>query len=120
VTGVLRERNGALFVLYETTLDSEPKIFYRWWRVQRTTADHYGYARPSDGDSVRYAGSGHWHATEKATGRGCGSVYTGDGSTQAEHVEEVSAPAPKVRRGVEVRWASGRWEKLLKRGWVPA
>ncbi len=29
-------------------------------------------------------------------------------------------PSPKVRNGIATRWIDGRWEKCLKRGWVPA
>ena len=29
-------------------------------------------------------------------------------------------PMPKVRKGIETRYRNGRWEKLLKKGWVAA
>lgn len=60
------------------------------------------------------------------------SCYVGNGSyiegtlehggqTKAISVETLDAERPKVRRGVEIRWRDGCWEKYLKRdGWVRA
>lgn len=41
--------------------------------------------------------------------------------TEAIKVETLDIPAPKVRKGIEVRFRNGSWEKYLKsEGWVIA
>ena len=40
------------------------------------------------------------------------------GQTQAIAVERTQLPCPKVRKGIETRYCSGQWQKLLKTGWV--
>ena len=42
------------------------------------------------------------------------------GRTKSIHTIVEPIPCPKVRKGIETRWYNGRWEKLLKSGWVPA
>lgn len=38
-----------------------------------------------------------------------------------EKTDTRAIPCPKVRRGVQTRWngIDGKWEKLIKKGWVP-
>lgn len=117
MVGKLVDRNGKLYVLYETAHDSEPKITFLWWLVERTTGNPYHCDRPEPGDVATYRSDGTWSTHRPDTCRSTGSVYVG-GSAQAAHKETVSAPSPKVRAGIEVRWYQGRYEKLLKKGWV--
>lgn len=42
------------------------------------------------------------------------------GNTKAVRVEREPLPCPKVRKGIETRYRDGRWQKLLKKGWVTA
>lgn len=43
-----------------------------------------------------------------------------DGQAQAARIDERPIPCPKVRRGRETRYVSGRWEAYSKqRGWEP-
>lgn len=43
------------------------------------------------------------------------------GQTQAISVETTDAAPPKVRKGIEIRWQDGRWQKYSKKdGWVAA
>jgi hypothetical protein len=43
------------------------------------------------------------------------------GQTQCTKQEVIPIPAPKVRKGIEVRWYNGKWQKYLKSsGWVAA
>jgi hypothetical protein len=42
------------------------------------------------------------------------------GVTKAVLIKRTPIHAPKVRKGIELRWNCGRWEKLLRKGWVPA
>jgi hypothetical protein len=37
----------------------------------------------------------------------------------SEFYESFDVPAPKVRKGTELRWRYG-WEKLTRKGWEPA
>jgi ssDNA-binding Zn-finger/Zn-ribbon topoisomerase 1 len=42
----------------------------------------------------------------------------GWGETQAAIVYSYDVPCPKVRKGIEVRWYQGKWQKYTKaRGW---
>lgn len=65
--------------------------------------------------------TGHWGGSDPGiviVYRLRGKVRTGGGSVEAAHVETIPVPPPKVRAGIETRWKDGRWERLLKRGWV--
>lgn len=39
--------------------------------------------------------------------------------TRPIHNIHEPEPCPRVRKGLEVRWQDGQWEKLLKSGWKP-
>lgn len=114
--GKLATRDGKLFVVYETCLDSEPVRKRLWWRVERTSRNPYTGASPEAGDTATSQGSGVWHV--HGAGRSNkGSVYF-DGQLEADPIETETVPPPKVRKGVETRWYRGAWQKLLKTGWV--
>ena len=113
--GKIVNRNGKLYVLVSDALWSEPTIIYRFWLIERSIANAYGFERPEEGDEVRYAGDGHWHVLNRLAG----GVWTGDGSTPAAVVEKVSAPVPPAR-GKDLRWHEGRWQRLYKNGWRDA
>jgi hypothetical protein len=120
--GKLVNRNGKLFVLYQTSSYSKPEITYMWWLIESVKGNSYHCDRPEEGDIAVYQSDGRtWQTRRPDTHRSTGTVWTvGDGNTKADHVETVSAPSPKVRNGIEIRWHEGRYEKLLKKGWVPA
>lgn len=121
LTGKLVDRNGKLYVLYETAHDSEPKITFMWWLIERTVGNPYHCSRPEAGDVATHTGDGTWSAHRADTCSSSGTVHTGGGGVKAELVETVSAPGPKVRSNIETRWYRGRWEKYSKvKGWVPA
>lgn len=120
MVGKIVDRNGKLYVLYETASDSKPEITYLWWLVEKTIGNPYHCDRPEPGDVATYRSDGTWSTHRPDTCSSSGSVYTGHGDTKATHSETVSAPGPKVRAGIETRWYRGHWEKLLKKGWVPA
>jgi hypothetical protein len=118
LTGKIVERNGALFVLTVDALWTEPSISYCWWRITDREAAWGDFARPEVGDEVTWTRGERWSAVDPKTGRPSGAVFTS--GEKPDHFERVSSPSPKVRSGIEVRWEKGRWEKLLKKGWVPA
>jgi hypothetical protein len=114
--GTLKERDGALHVVYETYLDSEPTRRRLWWRVESVASEPYSNRRPEAGDTVTSsANGGHWSARREGQGSK-GSVYF-PSAKQAEIVESELVPPPKVRAGIETRWYRGHWQKLLKTGW---
>ncbi len=105
----------AIFVRYETNWSHEPVHHTMWWRVDRVTSSPYTHGWPKTGDVVTSNGSNHW------SGPGYSVWFPGD--RECERSETRPIPCPKVRAGIETRWnryQGGRWEKLLKRGWVPA
>jgi len=116
--GVLREREGALYVVYETTKDSEPQRVRMWWLVQQTRGNQYSANRPEAGDKATANGDSHsWGCYRE----GCGSTgsVSFPGNQQAAFVETEDVPQPKVRKGIEIRWYQGRWQKYTKReGWI--
>ncbi len=117
MVGKIVNRNGTLYVLYESNDDSEPKRTFLFWRIEQLIRSPYGHERPSEGDAVKYTSSNSWTATD-AGGRTTGTVHTAAG--QADRIETVSVNPPKVRAGIELRWHRGHWQKLLKKGWVAA
>jgi len=112
--GELVMRDRKLYVLYSTADDNAPirRLFY--WRVHEI---HRGRGFVGEflggGDAVTYAGDGTWSAGSK------GSVSTGSGNADAEHLDQVPIPPPPAR-GKELRWHQGRWERRLASGWAAA
>jgi len=73
--------------------------------------------RVQEGDVVTYdAGRGVYHRYDSLWGSRDFPLSEG-GATKAT-VEEREVPPPKTK--LQVRWESGRWQKLMKRGWVDA
>lgn len=86
------------------------------WKILSARSAGYGAAAPlTDGMSfeyrapiwTHYAGSGnYWH------------VQTEE---QGDPLPDQPIPQPKVRKGIEVRYHAGRWEKYSQReGWIRA
>jgi len=115
--GLLKNRNGKLYVLYTSDEDDEPFRQFIWWRVLESRGTGYG-ERPEAGDIASFGG-GEWRTRNPSTHRGTGTVSTGSGSTRAETVERVGIPPPTAG-GKELRWHRGEWQKLLRTGWVSA
>jgi len=116
--GTLVEREGKLYVRYSCTEYAEPFENVHYWLVTATKGNPYSADRPGAGDDATYRGTGSWH-TSNAARSSTGSVSTGAGDTQAAFRERNEVPAPPAR-GKELRWNNGCWERLLKKGWVPA
>lgn len=104
---IVADAKGYL-VAYESFSDSEPQVHVLFWRVVAHRSNGYG-GHIEDGAAVTYDG-GVW------SGRGFSCSTNND----AERVEIVDVPAPKVRGNKPVRWYRGRWEKLMAKGWVSA
>lgn len=112
-----------LSVRYESTDYSQPVRRVLWWPILRLSkSDSLLYAL---GAPLRDLTEGryqyHFTADVPEAARRLVFRLPDGGRTQAVKALEEPLPAPKVRRGIEVRWANGRWEKYLKaQGWVAA
>lgn len=118
LTGTLRERDGMLFVVYESPLENTPKLHRFWWKVYEVRGDAWNAYRPEVGDTLRSQHDGWWHASREGVYT-TGSVCFPQG-LPATHIDEVDVPCPKVRKGIETRWYQGAWQKNSAKGWVLA
>jgi hypothetical protein len=103
-------RNGVPYVRTETTCSREPLRIIDYWPLPGATG------RVEEGDMASYHGDGYYSVATRGEARWF-RLPAGGATTTAERVEEPIAP-PKTK--FPVRWQNGRWEKQLKRGWVPA
>jgi len=113
MTGKLKSRDGKLYVLYTYNEFAEPFRQRFWWRVREVHRSPYHVVDPTPEDEVIYQREGRWKAGNRYT------VVTGQGNQEAELVERERV-LPPPSRGKELRWNDGRWERLLRTGWVPA
>ena len=130
VKGTVVRRDGRLYVQHTDNLWSQPVQVIQYWPIEErlsraasrlegfTVVDHmgrgefqleYGAALERLGDTMEY------HQLKE-----CKAVLPHGGRTQSEFREEIPIPCPRVRKGIETRYECGRWEKLLRKGWVPA
>ena len=121
------EEERALCVKAVDVYSTEPKRVTWWWPimtdVSKANAEIYAlghklgpYNGTSDG---RYCYS--YDPTLPPGAHRTVFHLVNGGRTQAIKIEEETIPPPKVRKGVELRWKDGRWQKYLKReGWVNA
>ena len=118
---LIKLEDGGYGFRHEYIHHAEPKKIIQIWPVNFTRQ------------------TGTWAAQDAAIGKdatcrdGVIGVYLGDGAwwegvmpqrgqTQALSTTEEAIPCPKVRASLQRRWNGYdyRWEKLLKKGWVPA
>jgi hypothetical protein len=86
------------------------------YKVLGSRVEGFGMVEVYDGLEVRYlSGSEHiWQAYQRGT-------YLVVRCEKQGTVTKTPYPCPKVKKGVEVRYRSGLWEKYLRtRGWVAA
>lgn len=109
------EDRGTYYLISSGTRWNEPEVYYSWYPIFSTTCHPSMFVGerldvgPQIGRTFEYI-----HPEQ----RNCRVVIRGD--VVPVKVEHVDAPKPKVRRGIEIRWREGHWQKKLKRGWVPA
>ena len=115
----LAYRNGHLCIRYQDTRSDIPEITVLYWPILRTIeaeyAEHYGKTAHDENDGIYsvQAGSGPFSGWIRFR-------LTEGGQTKPIAQDAVPIPKPKVRKGIEVRYRYGRWEKLLKTGWTTA
>src|SRR5688572_25756657 len=122
-------KDGIVYFASSRPLSTTPAMFTDHYRLSATPeqvqADwpaynkggiwdrHVVYAHPPGKDQERYS-----FRMVQPNGKPPMGIDDVDGAFWTEE----PIPCPKVRRGIETRWNGtyGRWEKLLKVGWVPA
>lgn len=110
--GVIEIERGKTLIRYTDRSWSQAEEIIMWWEPVRITRSPYRPAFPQAGDEVECRGD-EWH--------GPGYSLCVPGKTQAIKVERRPVPPPKVKKGTEIRWHEGAWQKLsARKGWVPA
>lgn len=107
-----------LAIQYDATLYNEPKTVRQIWPLGYYKFSGMSYcdlaaaigkpARIDQGRVSVYLGNGNYLTGDLLNG----------GKTQSIKTETLDVPRPKCR--TETRWHDGRWEKLWRKGWVPA
>ena len=113
----LGDYKGELCVIDEDSLSDEPKMLVLYWPTGIRTADFLAsYGSDMIGRQVR---SGRFAGSYIIDGTRLQINLTEGGQTRPIHNKIIPIPAPKVRKGIEVRYYNGRWQKYLKtKGWV--
>jgi len=121
----LADLDGIIHVCEEYTRSDEPILDRIYYSTGQRTASHL---REWIGATVEPSHPGYCYRVTKYSD-GKPYYYTppltvmlvNGGKTTPTKGESEPVPPPRVRRGIELRWYRGRWEKLLKReGWVTA
>ena len=97
-------------------MDSEPTMQVLYWPVTKSTLQELKDMDFLDKE-VTYEGSGVYNMRLAPYQYQRLALIDG-GSTKPLEVERYPIPAPKVRKGIPVRWRNSRWEKALKTGWT--
>lgn len=119
----LVKRDGWLYLARSDTMSSEPTLLTNLWRVGAASS----LLCPDE-----VVPEGGWRTTvDSLTGQV--EVRMSDapwatpwrlgylpGNRPADLVERTPVPPPRVRKGIEVRWWNGAWEKRLRGGWKAA
>lgn len=119
-------RNRRIYVREALPMHDEPKAIVRYYATRFTAHDleNWTGAEPDDvadvqvmdgcdcspfGYSIRFPRCSFWSPVPLL------------GTSKPDFMETEDIPKPRVRRGVEVQYRNGRWEKYLKtKGWVAA
>lgn len=104
------DRENTAYVVRATTLWSEPKVGHAWFPIYSSTCRMTGLEGKllDEGSSI---GGTTAYRYERCT------IYVRNDAEPVK-VEHFEVPPPKVRKGTEVRWHEGEWQKRLKKGWV--
>lgn len=142
----LVRENNKLYVLYHFADSFKPERVQLWWPVISTEGwvpcwfEPEGSARSEQavseprycrlcgqhGDGVIHNIGGTVLELSGREGRYGGLLANGgryavriDSKAKAVRAETIPIPCPKVRKGLETRYANGHWQKYLKsEGWV--
>jgi len=112
------EEKGTHYFVRANTGWNEPKIAYAWFPIYNIDCHASVFVGKLLDDLGIYGRLSEYALgfEDSLGGRRCKLRIRSD--IKPVKIEFTDAPRPKVRKGVEVRWNDGAWEKLLKRGWV--
>ena len=114
--------NGALHVRLVTTAENTPERITHYWplsEVRSVAAFRLEGKRVVDSYDgvfrVHHTDADYWTPGL----RDARAVLINGGKTESVHCEREPIAEPP-RRGKVLRWYQGRWQRLLKKGWVDA
>jgi hypothetical protein len=120
--GTMVRLDGKLVIRYETANWSEPTRVIMYYPLSEDRSS--GAPWRLEGRAVVSTGYGEWRGAPEDPDfwqlRNATAVALNGDKTEAVKVEREPIPCPKVRAGIQTRWHEGRWEKLMKKGWVAA
>lgn len=125
MSATLQDLNGDLVVADPTVYSDKPVRQTNFYPTGIKTRDFQRswedwYKLPVN---ARYLGDGVYalECYSANYGRPLNVRLPDGGKTQCIDQKIEDIPAPKVRKGIELRWRNSRWEKYLKsEGWVVA
>jgi hypothetical protein len=122
----LAERNGILYVASDYAFNDKPEKITRFYPC----GNGYGgkirvdsYNRELVGAKLEHSGGGGCYLLRRPEDpyRSLRIDLQNGGATVPDFTETSEVPAPKVRKGIEIKWRDGRWMKYLKtQGWLIA
>jgi hypothetical protein len=112
-------KDGWLTIREEENLSNEPIKQITWWPIAKDTKTSLEAMDLLDKEAT-YT-SGGTYSIRIAAYQYRRAILTDAGSTRPLAMEHQPIEAPKVRKGIEVRYRNGQWQKYLKsQGWVTA
>lgn len=117
---VIRHRDRRAYAVWSDYLTNEPILRQLWWLldVQPGQLLTGGLASLDYGKVTAQTNTPFRERVTVGILDGKTERPAG-GQAEAAFVEEHPVPPPTVRKGVEVRWHEGKWQKYLKaKGWV--
>ena len=111
-------KNGWLCIRYTIPAYDKPEMLVTWWPICRASMTE---AAEWIGLEAHDFGSGTYAVRVPGTGFDRKFYLMNGGSTTPIANSADPFPAPKVRKGIQLRYNYGRWQKYLKsEGWVTA
>lgn len=112
-------KDGWLAIREEDNWTDEPVKVITWWPIYQDSLASLNSMELLDKECT-YEGSGVYNIRIAPYQYRRAALSQG-GSTLPIATERVAIPAPKVRKGVQIRYRHGSWMKYLKsEGWVIA
>ena len=113
-------KDGFLCIRYTDGYSNEPKRVILYWPVCRYDADCHAHLIDKEAFDANNGSFSVRNGSSPYSGWTTLPLREG-GTTKPIAVEHERIEPPKVRKGIEIRYRSGRWEKYLKsQGWVMA
>ena len=116
MTGTLTHTATAHYVEHRYPLMDRPlSVGVRWLIVGSRRTGPFAPSLTDEGVELTYAERDTWKAYQQ------GDYLIVETQKMGEPLQEQEVPRPKVRKGIDLRYYLGKWEKYSKReGWVRA